>query len=121
MKSTYLQNLTDEERQANAERAKIARAEKKAAGELLKQDWKDEPHFRALASRYGIRLPVSYISNSEIKYLKRIMKTLAIDPKEYLEACGFTNLKQFHKENHTTPCWVEAGYLLEWWDEQQKC
>lgn len=116
---SYLQNITDEERQANAERAKIARAEKKAAGELLKQDWADEPHFRKLASKYGVRLPVAYASNSEVKYLKRIMKTLGIDHKEYLTYCGFSNFTQFHKENPTTPCWVEAGYLLEFWDEKE--
>lgn len=119
MKNAYLQNLTDEERQANAARAKIARAEKKSAGELLKQDWQDENHFRKLASQYGIRLPLSYIPNSEVKYLKRTMKALGIDPKDYLAACGFTNLKQFHKENPLTPAWVECSYVIEYFDEME--
>lgn len=118
MKNTYLQNLTEEERQANAERAKIARAEKKSAGEFLKQSWQDEPHWRRLASKFNVRLPLAYNSNSEVKYLKRIMKAVGCDYKDYLEACGYTNLKQFHKDNPLTPAFAECGMFLEWWNER---
>lgn len=118
-----LGNMTKEQRAENLEKARKAREEKQKAGENLKQDWTEENHFRKLASQYGIRLPVIYISNSEVKYLKRTMRALGIDPKDYLEYCGFTNLKQFHKENPLTPAWVEVGYLLEYFDEMEskKC
>ena len=113
----YLANITPEQRAENLEKARRAREEKKKAGEHLKQDWMDEQHFRALASKYGVRLPLAYIPATEVKYIKRIMKKLEIDPKMWLEAEGYRTLGDFGKNNPTTPAWVHCGLLLEWWDE----
>ncbi|MNQ73415.1 hypothetical protein D3C85_881440 [compost metagenome] len=117
--SYFTKELTQEEKNERAAKARLGRAEKSAAGALLKQSWMDEPHWRRLASKYNVRLPLAYNSNSEVKHLKRIMKAVGCDYKDYLEACGFTNLKQFHKENPLTPAFAECGMFLEFWDEKQ--
>lgn len=57
-----LTNITPEQRAEMMEKAKLSKLAKKEAGKDLKQDFMDENHFRALASRYGIRLPASYIN-----------------------------------------------------------
>ena len=115
----YLATLTPEQRQENLEKAKAAREAKKKAGENLKQDWLDENHWRSLASKYGTRLPLSYIPASDTKYIRRILKKLEIDPKEWLEVEGYKSLGDFGKQNPNTPAWVHVGLLLEWWDEKE--
>lgn len=120
MKGSYFsKEITEQEKKERAEKAIIGRSQKIAAGELLKQNWLDEPHWRRLASKFNVRLPLAYNSNSEVKYLKRIMKAVGCDYKDYLEACGYTNLKQFHKDNPLTPAFAECGQFLEYWDEME--
>lgn len=80
----------------------------------------DLAHWRSLASKAGVRLPASYIVNSEIKYVRRVAAKLDIDLKEYLEACGASNLKQLAKMNPNFPAIAEVGLLLEWWDESEE-
>lgn len=112
-------NLTKEQREEMLEKARIAREEKRKAGEHLEQDFgTDEAVWRSLASKYGVRLPASYIPNSEVKYLKRVAKALDIDLVEYLEDCGVKTLKQLAALNSNWPAWSEVGFLLEWWDEK---
>lgn len=115
-----LGNMTKEQRAENLEKARKAREEKQKAGENLKQDWLDEPHWRALASKYSVRLPASYIPNKEVKYLKRVAAKLEIDIKEYLESCGCTTIKKLVGLNPDWPAYAEVSMMLEWFDEKMK-
>jgi hypothetical protein len=116
-----LGNLTPEQRAEALEKARIAREEKKKAGEHLKQDFLDENYWRNLGSRLGVRLPASHIPNTETKYLKRIATKLNIDLKEYLEDSGCTTLKKLVALNSSFPAYAEVGLLLEWHNERMNC
>ena len=116
----YLKNLTDEQRKELREKSRLTKEAKKKAGENLYQDFGDDlAHWRALASKAGVRLPASYISNKEVKYVRRVAAKLNIDLKEYLEACGAVKLKQLAKMNPNFPVLAEVGLLLEYWDENK--
>jgi len=117
LKSDYLKNLTPEQRQELRAKAAQSREDKKKAGEHLKQDWADEAHMRGLASEFGIRLPSSFIPNTEIKYLRRVANKLNIDLNAYIEACGVKNLKQLVALNPDHPAWIECYFLLEFHKE----
>ena len=96
-----LKNLTKEERALMLEKAKAKREEKKKAGESLRQNYADENYHRSLVSELGVRMPASYIPNTETKYLKRAAKHFGVDIKEYLEDCGVETLKQLAGMNPT--------------------
>ena len=120
MKSEHLKNITPEQRTAILEQARIARAEKaKWAKENLKLDWMDDAHWRELASKYNTRLPNKTAPNTEVKYLKRLFKSVGIDYKEYLDACGVTTLKQLVSLNPHMPAFAEVGFALEWIDSRE--
>lgn len=116
---SFLQNLTDEERQANLELARKVKQEKAEAGKLLFHDFSDLPHWKRLAQKYEVRLPLSYIPNSEVRHMKKIIKKVGADYKAYLDSCGYSNFKQFHLNNPTWPLYSEVGLMLEWWAENQ--
>lgn len=119
MKSTYLQNLTPEQRQELRAKAAQSREDKKKAGEHLKQDWVDEAYMRGLASEFNIRLPASYVPNIETKYLRRVAKKLNIDLNAYVEACGVKNLKELVSLNPDHPAYVEVCHMLEYYKENK--
>ena len=104
--------------QEDREKGKQARlAKKEWALENLILDYEDEPHWQMLAKQHGVRLPSQYVPNNELKYMKRIMKKLGIDPKDYLDACDVTTLKQLVKLNPTWNARAEIGLLLEYFDD----
>lgn len=119
MNKDYLKNLTKEERALMLEKAKSKREEKKKAGESLRQNYADENYHRSLASEYGLRMPVSYIANTEVKYLKRAAKHLGVDIKEYLADCGCTTLKQLANMNPQMSAVEEVGLFLEHYKEKK--
>lgn len=114
----YLANQTEEQRAENLVKAQQARIEKKAAGEHLKQDFADENHWRDLASKYGVRLPASYLPCSETKHVKRALRTIGASQAEFLEYHDEKNLKVFALDNPDWPAWAAVGVMLEWWDEK---
>lgn len=114
-----LKNLTKEERALMLEKAKAKREEKKKAGESLRQNYADENYHRSLASEYGLRMPASYLSNQEVKYLKRAAKHLGVDIKEYLTDCGCTTLKQLANMNPEMSAVEEVGLFLEYVKEKK--
>lgn len=118
----YLVNLTVEQRLQMVIKSKNTRDAKRAWGEEhLKQDYgQDEAHWRALASEAGIRLPAKYIPSSDTKYLKRILKKLNIEAKEWLDVEGYTTLKDFSVNNPTWPSYAHIGLLLEYWKENKE-
>ena len=104
--------------QEDREKGKQARLLKKQwALENLILDYEDEQHWQTLAKKHGVRLPSQYVPNNELKYMKRIMKKLDVDPKDYLDACGVTTLKQLVKLNPTWNARAEIGLLLEYFDD----
>lgn len=115
-----LTNLTQEERLALREKAVASRASKKKAGECLKQDWVDLPVWKQLASEAGIRLPQSHIPSSEIKHLKKALKKLNVDPKEWCDVQGYKTLKGFSKDNPEANAVLEVGLLLEYCSESKE-
>lgn len=114
----YLSNLTEEQRAENIAKAQAARIEKRAAGASLKNDFKDENHWRELASKYGIRLPASYLPCSETKHVKRALKALGAEQSEYLEYNDEKSLRVFAENNPDWPAYAAVGVMLEWWDEK---
>lgn len=114
MNKDYLKNITKEDRALMLEKAKAKREEKKKAGESLRQNYADENYHRSLAKEMGLRMPASYIPNTEVKYLKRAAKHLNVDIKDYLEACGVSTLKKLVAMNPTVTAVEEIGTFLEW-------
>lgn len=110
----HLKTRTKEEMEEMRKKGHASREAKKLAGGSLRQDYADKIYHKDLASMYGLRLPVSYLPNTDVKYLKRAIKKLGVDPKEYLSACGamtFQGLAAMN-ENMTAAC--EIGLFLEY-------
>lgn len=101
------------------EQAAASKLAKQEAAKSLKNDFADMNTWKELASKHGVRLPIYTAPWTETKYLKRTMKKLGVEPKEYLEACGVTTIKQLVQLNTNTPAYMEVGMLLEWVEEQQ--
>lgn len=99
------------------EQAVAARLAKQEAAKSLKQDWEDIQHWKELASKHGVRLPMYTAPWTETKHLKRVMSKLNINPKEYLEDCGVSTIKKLVALNPNTPALFEVGLLLEWYEE----
>lgn len=115
----YLSSLSEKDKEEMRNKARESREAKKKAGKHLKQDFLDLNYWKEIASEAGIRLPMSYIPASETKYAKKALKKLGIDQKEWLEAEGFANMKQFAQNNPDWPAYAVVGLVLEYWKEKQ--
>lgn len=117
---SYLENLTPEQREELREKSRLTKEAKKEAGKDLFQDFGDDlNHWKALASKAGVRMPASYLPNTEVKYVRRVANKLGIDMQEYLDACGVSNLKALARLNPNWSIVGEIGLLLEYWDENK--
>lgn len=110
----YIKNLTPEERAANREKGRLAKESKKLAGEDIKQDYVDLPHWRTLASEFGIRLPSTYLPATETKHIRRALKKLNIEVSDWLEVQGFTKIADFGIANPEHSAVLEVGLALEY-------
>ena len=90
-----------------------------AAESFIPDDPEDLAVWKALASKYGVRLPSYTQPWTEVKYLKRIMTKLGVEMKDYLEVCGSSTLKGLAKLNPNRPARFEIGLFLEWYDEKE--
>lgn len=118
MSIEYLTSITPEQRaemQAKALASKQARI--KFAIDHLKTDYADDYFWNDLARELDVRLPNKTSPNTEVKYLKRVLKQFDIDPKEYAESCGVKNLKELSTLNPTWTARAEVGMLLEYVQE----
>lgn len=79
----------------------------------LKLDFADTNHWRTLAARYGVKLPVWYRKGSELKYLKRALRILGYGTADVADATGFTTLREFAASNPTWPAFALVGLILE--------
>ena len=114
MSKDYFASLTTEEREKLRKKAQESREAKKLAGKHLRQEYADKDYHKQLASEAGIRLPQMHIPNTELKYLKRAMKVLGVNPKDYLDECGATTLKKLAEMNPLMTAHEEVGLLLEY-------
>lgn len=117
----YLSKITAEDMQQMRIKAKETKDAKKLWAEqnLIQCFGDDEVEWRTLASKAGIRMPAKYVPSSDVKYMKRTLKKLNIDPKEWLEVEGYTTLKGFSNDNPMWPMYGWIGLLLEYWEEKQ--
>lgn len=115
--NVHLKTRTKEEMEEMRKKGHASREAKKLAGESLRQEYADKIYHKDLASMYGLRLPVSYLPNTDVKYLKRAIKKLGVDPKEYLSACGAMTFQGLAAMNENMTAHEEVGLLLEYYHE----
>jgi len=108
--------MNEEQREA----ARLKRvADQEWAKANLKDNFADEPVWRALGSEYGVRLPQRHVPATELKYLKRTCKKLGLEISTFLESTGFTTLKQLVSANKTYPSWAFVGLILEFYHDHK--
>ena len=117
-RTNHLKDLTPEQRAEMREKARLAHiARAEYAANNLKVDYADDTHWTDLAKKYNVRLCNRTSPASEIKYMRRLMKALNIDAKEYSESCGVRNLKELAELNSDWTARAMCGVLLEYFDE----
>ena len=118
--TSYLANMTDEERAENLAKARQAKADLKAWAEThLRLNYADEPFHRELASKYNIKLPVRY-HKAEGKYVIRVLKALGLDKEWYVSHSGFRNGHEEAKANPKMTAVEQMGIMLECYDDDLK-
>lgn len=101
-------------------RVKEKRTEQKEwASTHLRDNFADEPVWRALGSEYSVRFPQRHVPGTELKYLKRTCKKLGLEISTFLESTGFTTLKQLVSANKTYPSWAFVGLILEFYHDHK--
>ena len=93
--------------------ARAARKEKsdyfKSQQHKLVSSFKDEPHWRRLASHYGIRMPAEFLPCSELKYVRRAVRKLDLDYREIFDE----GVALFPRLNPDWPAFAHIGLVLE--------
>lgn len=112
--------MSAEQRAEVLEIAQAARAAKKEeqlkSAHLLKNNFMDKPHWRRLASKFGVRMPADYVPGTEARLIRRAMKRSGVTPEMVRDAFG-TDVKGMAKDNPTWPCYALIGMILEMADE----
>ena len=108
--------LTEELKQKaqEAKKAKMLFAE-----QSLKLDWGDESHWKELAKKLNVKMPVWYHPNTNVKFLKRLFKKVGIDIKEYVQDMGYSTLTKMMQDNPHMPAYAEYGFALEYISEKK--
>lgn len=83
------------------------------ANKYLKLDFADAAHWRALASKHGVRLPAWYMPGSELKHIRRALRRLDLGSEGMRDATGFASAAEFAAANPTWPAFALVGLLLE--------
>ena len=109
--------LTPEQRIESIEKARLAREQKKLDCANVRTEYADMPYWRELASKYGVRLPVSHFPATEVKYVKRASKKLGVDLNNYVESTGCKSLKEYAEINENWSAGAMVGLFLEYVDE----
>lgn len=120
MNTNHLGKMTKEEREEAQKQARETRLAKiEWAKENLRNDYKDEPYWRELASKHGVRLPQSHLPATETKHIKRLFRSTGWDIAEWLkESTGCTTIKQLTDLNPDAPAYAVVGWALEWIEER---
>lgn len=91
--------------QAKVEKANFFRSRQ----HLLIGRFSDTPHWRRLASHYGVRMPSDYLPCSELKYVRRACRKLDLDYREVFDE----SVALFPKLNPDWPAYAHVGLVLE--------
>ena len=115
-----IKDISPEQRKEILEKGRIARKAAIEAGESLFHDFSSEDiaNWKELHKKYGLRMPQKHIPNTETKHLKRTIKAVGADLKEYLEDCGVKTLAELVQMNDNWPSYSCVGFFLEWWDDR---
>ncbi len=110
---SYLQSLTEAEREELRAKAVQSRLDKKLASANI-QSMADENYWRDLASSLNCRLPQSVCQASELKYIKRIANKLNVDINVWVkDVCGCKSLKEVAELNPNIGALGMVGTFLE--------
>ena len=120
MKTNHFGKMSKEEREVAQKLAKETRLAKiEWAKENLRNDYKDEPYWRELASKHKVRLPQSHLPATETKHIKRLFRSTGMDIAEWLnDVTGCTTIKHLTDRNPDAPAYAVVGWALEWIEEQ---
>jgi len=110
--STPTEALNNPDSEHSLAKARRAREALIGLGRVLKQDWLDADHWRALAAQRQYRLPHRYLPLSA-GGIERVLRDLGLDRDFYREAFGLKTYQQYVDRNPSTPLWVFAGICLE--------
>lgn len=119
---THLNDLTPEDREQLRLKAEASRERKKEyALNNLNMKYADLSHWRALASKYNINLPVWYEAGTELKHVKRVFKKTGVDVQDYVKDMGCSTLKQISQCNPDATARAMVGWALEYIDGRELC
>ena len=120
MANSYLENLTDEERAANLEKARQARIDKKEwAQKNLDLNMTDDGLWRELASKYNVKLPVRY-EKAHSKFVNRALKALGKDKSWYEDHVGLKNGNEEARLNPRMTAVQQIGLILECYEQESR-
>lgn len=109
-------NMTPEQRKEALALAAHAKAEKtriwKENAWKLRQTFADAPHWRKLASRFGVRMPSEWVPGDEYRPIRKAIRKLGISPEQVRDTFG-GDVKFIHGKNPTWPAWAIIGLMLE--------
>lgn len=110
---SYLQSLTQVERDEMRAKAAQSRLDKKAASANIRS-MADENYWRELASSLNARMPRSVCQASELKYVRRIGDKLGVDVNVWVkDVCGCKSLKEVAELNKDAGAVGMVGFFIE--------
>mgnify|MGYP001580934513 CR=1 FL=1 len=110
---SYLQSLTEAERDEMRAKAAQSRLDKKEASANIRY-MADENYWKDVASQLGVRMPQSICQASEIKFIKRIANKLGIDTSVWVkDVCGCKSLKEVAELNKDAGAVGMVGFFIE--------
>lgn len=110
MSTEHLTRMTDEDRANAAIKRKV---DQEWALTNLKTEYEDKALWSELASSYGVKMPLWWKPASETKYVKRAAKKVGVDINLFVQATGFTTLKEFVSANPKLSAVGLVGLYLE--------
>ncbi|MGL5991584.1 MAG: hypothetical protein ACRCZT_07990 [Plesiomonas sp.] len=109
-------SMTHEQRLAALALGRAARKAKteqwKANAHLLQKNFSDSAHWHKLASQFGVRMPGSHVPSSELKPIRKAMRTLNISPAVVVATFG-GSIASLQAKNPRWPAFAIIGLLLE--------
>mgnify|MGYP003407679018 CR=1 FL=1 len=78
----------------------------------LRLDFADAPHWRALAAKNGVRLPLWYLPTTAGR-LQRYAEGLGLSIEQIADATGCKSYRSLAGMNPTWPLFAHVGVLLE--------
>jgi hypothetical protein len=116
---SYLQSLTEADRDEMRAKAAQSRLDKKEASANIRS-MADENYWRELFSKYSLRSPPSTSQASETKYLKRASRKLDVDINIWIrDVCGCASLREIVSLNSNIGAKGMLGIFMEWVDEEK--